>query len=389
MATPFSLFKRRSKDRKSGKIVTRICVRFRDEEGNVLKSATLKATTMSGAALEAKKLQDEGKGAVGANPLVLDFLKSFWSLDSDYMKLRERQGRGISTQYVKICGLIIAKHLGGRLKGVRLQSLTIQKMEKIILEMGDEGIGPRTINTVIQALHVPVANWARQNRMPDPLQYLPKMKESPRERGTLSLDEIKAVIAIPDENPRVIAGILLGALCGLRLGEARGLQWGDVDGETLHVVHNIVDDTEGLKRPKCGSSRDVPLPGPVAEALDLCKRTTPYVPTYVLHNDKRTDLPCSKKMLQDGLARVLRRIGVDDEAQIQRNLCFHGLRHSFVSLSRASGLPDFVVQRLAGHKSASMMERYSHADKVVDFGEAREKMAEALAPRPAKAGGAS
>lgn len=50
MATPFSLFKRRSKDRKSGKIVTRICVRYRNEDGVIAKTRTRKAISISGAA---------------------------------------------------------------------------------------------------------------------------------------------------------------------------------------------------------------------------------------------------------------------------------------------------------------------------------------------------
>ncbi|MDA8409461.1 MAG: site-specific integrase [Treponema sp.] len=257
--------------------------------------------------------------------------------------------------------------------------------------MAAHGSSGRTQNAVIAALRVPVTHWARQHRAADPLEYLSKSANTPRERGTLSLDEIRKIIAIPDESPRVIGAVLLGALCGLRLGEARGLQWTDIDRDAniLHIRNNFVEGETALKGPKCGSKRDVPLPAPVVEALDLCLREAPYTPSFCLWNEKRTDRPFGKYAIESGLARVLRTIGIDDAAQIQRNLCFHSMRHTFVSLSRASGLPDFVVQRLAGHKSASQMERYSHADKVVDFTDAREKMAAALAPKPLRAGGAS
>jgi len=72
----------------------------------------------------------------------------------------------------------------------------------------------------------------------------------------------------------------------------------------------------------------------------------------------------------------LARIGIKEEQRKSRNLVFHGLRHTFVSLSRASGLPDFLVMRMAGHKSASMMENYSHAGNVIDFTATRAKMDE-------------
>jgi hypothetical protein len=39
-----------------------------------------------------------------------------------------------------------------------------------------------------------------------------------------------------------------------------------------------------------------------------------------------------------------------------------------------AGLPDITVQALAGHKSAEMMNHYSHAAQVIDFSEARKKL---------------
>lgn len=53
--------------------------------------------------------------------------------------------------------------------------------------------------------------------------------------------------------------------------------------------------------------------------------------------------------------------------QKKRNLTFHSLRHSFITLSRLDGIPDLDVQAIAGHSSREMMEHYSHADKVIDF----------------------
>jgi integrase len=65
---------------------------------------------------------------------------------------------------------------------------------------------------------------------------------------------------------------------------------------------------------------------------------------------------------------------IDDSEQRRRNLTFHGLRHTFVTLGRLAGLSDIEIQAMAGHKSGAMMERYSHAAQVLDFAAAREKM---------------
>ncbi|HUX37858.1 MAG TPA: site-specific integrase [Rectinemataceae bacterium] len=333
----------------------------------------------------------EKSGTATADPYVVDYLQQFWSPDSDYALTKKRNGKPLSIGYIRISAYLVGKHLAEPLKTTRLSSLGVPQIEKILNAMAERGSSGRTQNAVIAALRVPVTHWARQHRAADPLEYLSKSADTPRARGTLSLDEIRKIIAIDDESPRVVAAVLLGALCGLRLGEARGLQWADIDrdAKTVHVQSNWVEGESALKGPKCGSRRDVPLPDPVLEALDLCVREAPYTPTFALWNEAKVNLPFSKKAIEGGLARVLRRIGIDDQAQVDRNLVFHGLRHLFVSLSRATGLPDFAVMRLAGHKSAAMMEHYSHSDNVVDFADARERMATALAPKPAKIGGAS
>jgi integrase len=43
-----------------------------------------------------------------------------------------------------------------------------------------------------------------------------------------------------------------------------------------------------------------------------------------------------------------------------------------------AGITDLEIQALAGHKDARMMENYSHAAQVLDFGALREKMNAAI-----------
>ncbi len=58
---------------------------------------------------------------------------------------------------------------------------------------------------------------------------------------------------------------------------------------------------------------------------------------------------------------MLRGIGITEEIQKARKIVFHSLRHTYVSLSRGAGVPDFIVQRVVGHKSMGMTDKYSHA----------------------------
>jgi integrase len=285
---------------------------------------------------------------------------------------------------MKVNRYLVSRHLSGPLKGKRLLDITPMFLEKLVLKMSKDGSKARTINTTLQALRVPYAYFCRQHRLANALTSIEKVAEAPKERGILTADEIGKVIALEGESPRAVAGVLLGALCGLRLGEARGLQWEDIDetAGTIHICHNAVDATEGLKGPKWGSVREVPAPAPVLDALKLCADVSPWGRSgYVLWNDKASGQPIAHGTLPAGFKRILRSIGISDAMRKERNLCFHGLRHTFVSLTRAASIPDFIVQRMAGHKSMDMTNRYSHTEGIIDFAAARASIEAAVSKK--------
>jgi len=374
---PFSIFTRKGSN--DGRV---FCVRFFDDSGAVVKTATLRdARSPSQAARMATTMLNEGVVSNAANPGALEYLLAFWTRGSDYTQGRALRGIVLSERYLQISRYLVQRHLSAPLKGKRLLDITPEFLEKTILAMFRAGCSARTINTAVQTLKVPYAYFCRIHRLANPLTCIEKVRENPRERGILTADEVGRVIALEGQSPRAVAGVLLGALCGLRLGEARGLQWPDVDFEhkTISIEHNLVWELEGVKAPKWGSARKVPAPAPVLDALRLCKAVGPECSRFVLWNSKRPGAPVAESTLPTGFHRILDAIGIDGNARKQRNLCFHGLRHTYVSLSRASGLPDFLVQRMAGHKSMVMTDHYSHAEGLVDFAAARASLEGAVA----------
>jgi len=55
-------------------------------------------------------------------------------------------------------------------------------------------------------------------------------------------------------------------------------------------------------------------------------------------------------------------IGISAAKQKERNLTFHSLRHSFITLGRSDGISDLDIQAVAGHSTRRMMEHYSHGE---------------------------
>lgn len=389
MSGKFRIITRKKPD---GKV--KFVARYLDAEGRVIRSETLEGVrTVSGAS--AKALERIKDGITGENPEALGYILAFWTEDSPYALKKARRKKPLSVGYLYNNRGVVSQHFAPVLKGRGILDLTPAMIEKQVAKLARDGVGPRTINRGLQAVQVPIRWYCRMNRLAFPLEYVEKETESPRERGVLTMAELGRIIASAgriggaprpadqvhgpgpqDVGPNVYAGILLAALCGLRAGEVRGLQYDDVDTEAgiIRVCHNWVNDKEGIKAPKTrGSVREVPAPDAVLRAVELCQAMTRG--PFVFYNVRRTDKPGGIATLRKGYVKVLRSIGIDDSEQERRNLVYHGLRHLFVSLSRNAGIPDFVVQRLAGHRTTVMMENYSH---IVDFAAAKAAMSAML-----------
>jgi integrase len=392
--SPFSVFKR------SGSVGGAVyCARFFDDDGKVFRTVTLKdpdtkkpAKSPTAAIRIAEAMLKDGIIARDSDPMALEYLRGFWSPGSDYVRGRKLRGTILSARYLEENTKIVDTHLAGFLKGRHLLDITPALLERIILDKSKSALSTRRINAIMSTIRVPYAYFCRQHRIVNTLTTVEKLHYVPKTRGTLSTDELMKIIALEGQSTRVMAAVLLAALCGLRRGEVRGLQWDDVDieGGRIEVRHNWVMKGEGLKGPKWGSTRTVPMPAPVQDALELCAKVSPWNRAgFVIFNQRTHDEPCCENMINLGFTRIMVKIGIPKGEQRRRNLVFHGLRHTFVSLARATGMTDFVTMRLAGHTTTSMMEHYSHTENLIDFKAAREAMEKAVKPAAKDAGGAS
>jgi integrase len=210
----------------------------------------------------------------------------------------------------------------------------------------------------------------------DPFRKLGEITESMKEKGVLTLEERNNLIYQPITDHRVRLFMLLGCLCGLRRGEMRGLQWGDIADGLITVQHNY-QDKEGLKMPKYNSVRKVPVPVAVQNILDTIQKnsfnTSPE--SFILASPIKPDKPLNNNFFREGVTKELESIGIAATQQKERVITCHSLRHTFVTLSQLAGIPDVVISALAGHKSVAVTKKvYSHVLQVIDFNETRKKI---------------
>lgn len=163
-------------------------------------------------------------------------------------------------------------------------------------------------------------------------------------------EEIQRFLQAARDEGEVVEVLYATALyTGLRAGELAALTWDSVSLEQRRITVNRSYDGPT----KAGDLRYVPILDPL---LALLKQWRPRCPGELLfpNRDGGMQVP-SARIFQDVLRRVLSEGGFPDGY-----LTFHGLRHTFASHWMMSGGCIFKLQRILGHKSAAMTQRYSH-----------------------------
>jgi integrase len=162
---------------------------------------------------------------------------------------------------------------------------------------------------------------------------------------------------------------LLGALCGLRLGEVLGLRWNriDLDQKTIQVRETL-EQTEAhgirFKPPKTKAGRrDVTMPDEVADALREYRREqlelrvrlgTGRLPHDALLFTDIDGEPRSLYAVSAAWRAFATKIG-------EPGVTFHGLRHSHASQLIDQGVDIVTISKRLGHAKPDITLRiYAH-----------------------------
>jgi integrase len=195
------------------------------------------------------------------------------------------------------------------------------------------------------------------------------------------------VFAVQEAMPeRYRAMVDLGAGCGMRQGEILGVAVDALDFETdtLHVVQQLKLSRSKpvFALPKGGKMRDVPLPGPVADALKAHMKRHP--PMEITLPWRTVDGPKVTKRLiflapggnhvwrtslnEEAWKPALARAGVirapeakEDGYAAAREHGMHALRHFYASALLDGGENIKAVSEYLGHSNAALTLRiYAH-----------------------------
>ena len=196
---------------------------------------------------------------------------------------------------------------------------------------------PQTVQHELALLHrayvvaVEELDWKLPNGIPRTRRPL---IDSARDRRVKQDELVRLVQAC--ESPDTAALMELAVETAMRRGELVGLEWKRVDFARKSVY---------LDRTKTGSPRTVPL-SPRAVELLLARYRK---------GDTGLVFNIQPGSVSQALRRAAKRAGSKD-------LRFHDLRHEATSRLFEKGLNQIEVARITGHKTLSMLNRYTHLD---------------------------
>ncbi len=139
---------------------------------------------------------------------------------------------------------------------------------------------------------------------------------------------------------------LLSLHCGLRKGEITNLTWNDVDFDNGFL---FIKDAKNGKNRKAIMTEDV--------KSMLKERSKVSVNNFVFTTAKGEPIADISKTFPRVVETLGFNKGISDKRQ---QVVFHTLRHTYASWLVMSGVDLYTVQRLMGHSTIAMTERYSH-----------------------------
>ncbi len=253
----------------------------------------------------------------------------------------------------------------GPMKLSKLDTANLQALYAVKLR---DGLKPSSVKYIHAVLHRAMSKAVELRLIPhNPAAGADPPKVRQEEITPLDAEQARAFLDAA-HGEKFEALYALSLTCGLRMGEALGLKWSDIDlsAGTLRVNRQLQRMREGgglvFSEPKNASRRTIDLPQRTVRALQSHrKRQTEERLRASLYEDSGLVFTTAKGTPLDAqnivnryFKPLLKRTGLPD-------IRWHDLRHTCATLLLGRSVHPKLVQHLLGHASITMtLDRYSH-----------------------------
>ena len=348
--------------------------RFRDSKGVFLPWKSTGETSKTRAELWAQERLGESIDR-RENVSLASYVEGFWDSDSTFAQGRFAHGFTLTNTYLEISEGYTRNHLVPAWGSYRLHDLTPGTVDAWIVRLRKIGkLAPATINKLLQTLRTVLGHAVAEGYLVEnPAAFVKPIRVERKAPGILTPHEVVDLLSSPEpwSDHRQWTINLLAATTGMRMGEIRGLLVENVKADHVEIRQSW-EQGHGLKEPKYGSVRDVPISDLVAGALNrVIQEDAPE--SIVFYSTAGKDRPMSKSCIEKNLYRaiVALQLSPDEmkdrekrEAALKavhdRGITFHSHRHFLNTLLRSRGVPDSKVRQITGHRSVQMSDWYTH-----------------------------
>ena len=235
------------------------------------------------------------------------------------------------------------------LENEKINNITIQSVEKIENTMFKANLSKRSVEYALIILRKILKYAEEHGYIQNKLVQIKTGKytyDNKRIRFLTLKEEHDLLNILNIRNIQLYMICLLALHCGLRAGEIFNLTWNDV---------NFANKTITIKDPKNSKNRTAYMSNKVyAELQKWGQKQANYL---LFKNEKGQKI----ESISNTFDRIIKELGWNNNVTDTRDkVVFHTLRHTYASRLVQSGMDLYKVQKLMGHSSIAMTERYAH-----------------------------
>lgn len=246
---------------------------------------------------------------------------------------------------------------------IALRDVTEEIAEEYAGTLNHGRLSPNTFNKHMNVLTLVFRILFKKAKLTvNPWQEIERKKLETTNRRELTIDELKKVCQSATGEFRLLFS--LGVYTGLRLKDCATLRWGEVD-----LARNIIRRVPSKTARRKPNPVILPIHGVLREMLKEIPQDNrneyvlPQTAERYLNHKEKLIIAIQRHFLDAGITTHKPGTGTDGKRAVVE-VGFHSLRHTFVSMCRASDVPLSVVESLVGHSNPSMTRHYTHTGEL-------------------------
>ena len=303
-----------------------------------------KITAASASSLRAERIKQSRIGNLPTETAKLSLDEVFERFRTDYLEVARKYPKDAIRMYVKWIGPVM-----GDKTLVEITPALVDSLKKSMLQLSPQS--QKHVLTLLGEIFNQARKWSLfEGESPTKQVKLPQSDN--RRMRFLTQEEAQRLLAeLKKRSPELWRMSLLSLHTGMRAGEIFHLRW-------EHV--NLTDRTVTIMDGKGEQSRVCHMTDQVFQMFqDLSSLHKPMAGKLVF--PKKGTENETRYQTGSGFQGIVSSIGLNDGITDRRNrIVFHSLRHTFASWLVQRGVPLYTVQKLMGHKTVIMTQRYAH-----------------------------